>query len=57
MNQTVECVECGAAVQIAAGAMLGEILPCRDCGAELEIISLTPPQVDLAPLEMEDWGE
>jgi lysine biosynthesis protein LysW len=24
---------------------------------ELEVISLDPPQVDLAPQEEEDWGE
>ena len=53
----VECVECGAMVELAADAMQGEIIPCPDCGTELEIISLDPPQVDLAPMEMEDWGE
>jgi alpha-aminoadipate carrier protein LysW len=53
----VECVECGANVEIAADAMQGEIIPCPDCGTELEIISLDPLKIDLAPMEMEDWGE
>ncbi|PJF22822.1 MAG: lysine biosynthesis protein LysW, partial [Phototrophicales bacterium] len=28
-----------------------------DCGAELEIISLNPLQLELAPEVEEDWGE
>lgn len=52
-----ECIECGGVVSVAADAMQGEILACQDCGAELEIISLDPLQLDLAPTEMEDWGE
>jgi alpha-aminoadipate carrier protein LysW len=52
-----ECVECGASLSIASDAMQGEILPCPECGAELEIVSLDPLTLDLAPTEMEDWGE
>ncbi|MFN8376401.1 MAG: lysine biosynthesis protein LysW [Anaerolineae bacterium] len=51
------CVECGGDVNVAANVMVGEILPCSDCGVELEITSLEPLTVDLAPQEMEDWGE
>jgi alpha-aminoadipate carrier protein LysW len=51
------CVECGANLEVAANVMVGEILPCSDCGAELEVISLEPLTLDLAPQEMEDWGE
>lgn len=54
---TVECVECGANLNLPNNVMQGEILPCNDCGAELEVISLNPLTVDLAPMEMEDWGE
>jgi alpha-aminoadipate carrier protein LysW len=57
MVHQVECVECGAELEIYGDVMQGEILPCGDCGAELEIISLDPLTVDLAPMEMEDWGE
>lgn len=56
MQQT-ECVECGAALDVAEDVMQGEILACADCGAELEVVSLEPLTVDLAPMEMEDWGE
>ena len=40
-------------------ARLFESLPlgCPDCGAELEITSLDPLTVELAPEVEEDWGE
>jgi alpha-aminoadipate carrier protein LysW len=38
-------------------AVPGEILPCPECGADLEVVSLTPPTLALAPQEEEDWGE
>jgi len=56
MLQT-ECVECGAEITVPDDVMQGEILPCPDCGAELEVIALEPLTLDMAPLEMEDWGE
>ena len=57
MTKTVECPECGATVTFPGDVMQGEILSCPDCGIELEVISLDPPQVDRAPEEEEDWGE
>jgi len=53
----VRCVECDATVDLAADVMQGEIVVCGDCGTELEVVSLSPLTVDLAPREMEDWGE
>lgn len=53
----IECVECGANLSLPNNVMQGEILPCSDCGVELEVLSLNPLTVDLAPMEMEDWGE
>jgi alpha-aminoadipate carrier protein LysW len=53
----VTCIECGAALNIPADVMMGEILPCGDCGVELEVTNLAPLTVELAPQEMEDWGE
>jgi len=55
--QTCECVECGGAVNVPADTMQGEILTCGDCGVELEVVELQPLRVELAPMEMEDWGE
>ena len=56
-SQTVECPECCAEITLTQAAVLHEILPCSDCGAELEVIALDPVQVDLAPEVEEDWGE
>lgn len=53
----VTCIECGAELNIPADVMMGEILPCGDCGVELEVTNLSPLTVELAPQEMEDWGE
>ena len=55
-EQTTYCPECDAEVQ-ASEVMLGEILVCPDCGVELEVVSLDPFKVDIAPMEVEDWGE
>jgi alpha-aminoadipate carrier protein LysW len=51
------CVECGAGIPLQGDLILGEIMSCPDCGAELEVISLDPIRLDLAPEVEEDWGE
>jgi alpha-aminoadipate carrier protein LysW len=53
----VECPECGNPITVSDDVIEGEILPCPECGVELEIIGLEPLTVDFAPTEMEDWGE
>lgn len=55
--EPVECVECGASIELDADTMQGEIFVCPDCGVELEVTSLNPLTLELAPMEMEDWGE
>jgi len=52
----VTCPECGATL-IIENPELGELLICDDCGAELEVVSVEPLKVELAPEEAEDWGE
>jgi alpha-aminoadipate carrier protein LysW len=54
---TVLCPECEAEVTLAANTEVGEILVCPDCGVDLEVTSLNPALVELAPMEQEDWGE
>ena len=53
---TAHCPECDAEINLE-GVILGEIIVCSDCGVDLEVTSLNPPQVELAPMEEEDWGE
>ena len=53
---TAECPECAAALP-ADGVIKGEILRCPECGSDLEVTSLEPVELVLAPQEEEDWGE
>jgi alpha-aminoadipate/glutamate carrier protein LysW len=55
-DQTAHCPECDAVINLD-DVMLGEIIVCPDCGVDLEVTSLTPAEVTLAPMEEEDWGE
>jgi len=54
---TITCPECAAGLALPSDAMQHELIPCPDCGSELEIISLNPLAVELAPEVQEDWGE
>ena len=57
MNTNVLCPECEAEIGIDNNVIQGEILVCPDCGVDLEVISLEPVSVEIAPMEEEDWGE
>jgi alpha-aminoadipate carrier protein LysW len=52
-----DCPECAVEIVLEEGTMVGEIIVCSDCGIDLEVISLEPPTIKLAPMEQEDWGE
>ena len=54
---TANCPECDAAIELGADTVEGEIVVCPDCAAELEVISVDPPELALAPEVGEDWGE
>ena len=56
ITTTAECPECAGTLALNQ-VELGEILACDDCGAELEVRSLQPLTIMLAPEEAEDWGE
>lgn len=56
-SQSIECPECAANVRIANQPLAGEVIRCGDCQAELEITSINPLRVELAPEVEEDWGE
>ena len=53
----MECPECFAELDLGSGLEEGEIIVCPDCGAELEVLSLQPLTLELAPEVEEDWGE
>ncbi|MBL8759899.1 MAG: lysine biosynthesis protein LysW [Phycisphaerae bacterium] len=54
---SVECTECAATIALQRPPLCGEIVRCRECQAELEVTSVTPLRVELAPEVEEDWGE
>ena len=56
-TKSFNCPECAAEFPLESGTEVGEILVCPECGVDLEVISLDPPVVELAPMEEEDWGE
>ncbi len=51
------CTECEAEISLDGATEIGEIIQCPDCGLDLEVLSLDPPEVAPAPEEEEDWGE
>jgi len=53
---SAQCPECDGVISLD-GVVVGEIVVCPDCGVDLEVTSINPPQVELAPMEEEDWGE
>ena len=54
---TVICLECEAEITLDKDIEVNEIIVCPDCGVDLEVVSLDPAQIELAPMEEEDWGE
>ena len=52
-----QCPVCGAGVELAADALVGELMECSDCGVELEVLTVDPPELGEAPDTEEDWGQ
>lgn len=53
----VICPECESPVALGEAPKVSEILECGGCAAELEVLTVDPVQVVLAPEVEEDWGE
>ena len=55
----VKCVVCDAELTVPEDAVVGEILSCPQCGAELEVKQIGEDTVEIQELmiEGEDWGE
>jgi len=51
------CLECEAELGLEEDVEEGEIVVCPDCGAEMEVMSIGPVELALAPEVEEDWGE
>lgn len=58
MPKTAACPKCAAALTLADDVVVGEIITCEECTAELEVTALEPEVVlGDAPAVQEDWGE
>jgi alpha-aminoadipate carrier protein LysW len=53
----ISCPDCEAAVPLPEDVRLNEVLECGECRIELEVVSVEPVLVALAPEIEEDWGE
>ncbi|MFW6153018.1 MAG: lysine biosynthesis protein LysW [Halobacteriota archaeon] len=51
------CSECGATIDLLDEPLLGQLVDCTTCGAELEVTAVDPIEVRPAPDLAEDWGE
>ncbi len=54
------CPECDKQISIGADGVEGDIVVCPSCAADLEVTSLDPVTLTLAPEVgevAEDWGE
>jgi alpha-aminoadipate/glutamate carrier protein LysW len=50
------CPECEAEIDLN-NVMRGEIVQCPECGSDLEVTSVNPIVLELAPMTEEDYGE
>jgi alpha-aminoadipate carrier protein LysW len=55
-TMTASCPECDGELTLD-NVLRGEIVQCPDCGADLEVVSVSPLTLEPAPMEQEDWGE
>ena len=54
-----ECPSCYFEFGLDDGTIEGEVIPCPDCGVDLEITKIEGAKVEVivAELTEEDWGE
>ncbi len=56
-TMTAPCPECGAEITLKGKILAGELVHCPECSSELEVMSVNPIKLELAPEVEEDWGE
>jgi len=52
-----ECPVCGGTVTLGSDTVEGELVPCNECGSELEVKQVSPLTLIEAPTEEEYWGQ
>ena len=51
------CPECSAEIVVDDNPQVSEIVQCAECAAELEVVTVSPVGLAVAPEVEEDWGE
>jgi alpha-aminoadipate carrier protein LysW len=51
------CPECAGSITFAEQPRVSEIVECAGCLAELEVLTVEPLALAVAPDVEEDWGE
>ncbi|GIV77857.1 hypothetical protein FKZ61_001635 [Litorilinea aerophila] len=54
---TARCIECDEEIELGTRVRLGLQVTCENCGAELEVVSVNPLELDWAYEEDEEWDE
>ena len=57
MHKLVKCPKCATDATPPDNVMEGEVVQCTEWELEMEIVSLSPLNLELAPEEEENWGE
>lgn len=54
-----KCAECDAGIAVPDDAIRGELVTCKDCGSDYEVVEIQGGTVLLKPADAieEDWGE
>ena len=50
------CPQCTSTIALSKGVKPGDFIECQECGTMLEVVSLSPFELDYA-LSDEDWEE
>lgn len=53
----IACPECDGIVSFSRSPLNGEVSNCTECAVELEVVSISPIKLEIAPEVEEDWGE
>jgi alpha-aminoadipate carrier protein LysW len=52
------CPECEADIEMDEYDVdKGEVISCPECGVDLEVVGLSPLELDVAPQEEDEWEE
>jgi len=48
---SVNCLDCDQPIEVADDQEVGDVLVCKNCGVELEVVSIDPIEVDYLLVE------